>query len=884
MNHQPPKYAYRFLKWYCTTDLIEEIEGDLYEAFQEDILKWNLTRAKFNYWLNVLLFFKPFSMKKEHETQNNFNMSMLYNYFIVSVRNLRRKAGYSLINIGGLAAGIACCIIILLFVNYQKSYDNFQLDSDDTYRVALERIYPDRQVNYAVTPPSFGPLYVDEFPEVLAMTRISPPFGSVIMEYDNEFFDEKNVMSADSTLFELFTFDFLQGDQKTALKGTKSMILSESKAKKYFGDEDPMGKVISNNFFGDFQVTGVFKDYPENSHVNFEIVIPILGVPFQQQESYTTFSVITYVKLQKGFDPKVFEEKLPAMVTKYAEGDIQRNIGISYAEYVEAGNGYNYFLQPMRDIYLNSNLQSEFKQNGSYSQVLVFIFVAVFILIIAGINFMNLSTARSTERAKEVGIRKVLGSVRNQLMGQFLTESILVAFLGLILALLIVFFTLPYFGYAANVPLEMGMILNFKFVLMILGATLLIGIMAGLYPALVLSSFRPVVVLKGKLRNSGGGLNLRNGLVVFQFGISIILIASTLIIHSQMNFLLTKDMGFDSEKLLIVENAGVVGPQTSVFRQELVKNEDIINAGYVSSIPGTLYPGFIAKKTASDKESYVARLMNADAYGMQTMNLKIKEGRLFDESFNDSLSVIINESAVEKFGYIDPVGKKLYGQVAGNNGYIEHTIVGVIKDYHFHTLHREIEPQVIKFHAPTNANSFVQFMPIKIKGDNIQNLVAEVESKWQEFVPNTPFKYYFMDEYLGRHYENEKRSGSIFFIFTTLAIIIACVGLFSLAAYISSLRKKEIGIRKVLGGTVWSIVLMLSKDFTKLIGIAIVFALPISYYWMNKWLDDFAYRINVDVLTLVLAGLLALAIGWLTISFQSIKAAVVNPSESLKDE
>lgn len=885
MPNQPPKRAISFLHWFCLPELVDEIEGDLYESFQLNIAQMGLAQARRKYWIDVLQFVRPRFIRKSSRNYKPNNMSILKNYFVVAVRNLRRKLGYTLINTSGLAAGLACCILIMLFVKYETSYENFQQDIDNVYRVALERIYPDRQVNYAVTPNSFGPVYKEEFPEVNVMTRIGPPFGSVVLEYGDDSYDENNLMSADSTLFDVFTFEFIAGDPSTALKGTNSLIMSESKVRKYFGEEDPIGKIVSNNFIGELKVTGVFKDYPDNSHVNFELIVPMLGVPFLQQESYTTFSVITYVKLQDGFDPRVFESKLPALVKKYGEGEIQRNVGISYDEYVAAGNGYNYFLQPMKDIHLHSRLQGEFKQNGNYNHVLIFIFVAVFILLIACINFMNLSTARSTERAKEVGIRKVLGSVRMQLVGQFLMESVIIAFLSLAVALFVVYLALPYFSYAANVPLDLEMLVEPSLLLIIVGATLGMGLLAGVYPAFVLSAFNPVSVLKGRITVGGYGLNLRNALVVFQFCVSIVLIASTLVINGQMHYLLNKDMGFDTERMLIIENAGLVGAQSSTFRQELVKYDDIIDAGYVSSIPGTLYPGFLAKKSEGDKDAYVARLMNADAHALQTLDIELIQGRMFDERFNDSLSVIVNESTVEKFGYKDPIGKKLVGQVAGNQGgNTTFNIIGVVRDYHFHTLHRKIEPQIISFFSPTNPNSFVQFMTVKIKNDQVGDAIARIEDHWNEFVPNAPFKHYFINDYLGRQYENEKRSGSVFYIFTSLAIILACVGLFSLSAYMASRKRKEIGVRKVLGGSVWSIVLMLSKEFTVLIGIAIVVGLPVTYYWMDNWLNDFAYRIEVNVMTFVWSGLLALVIGWVTVSFQSIKAAVVNPADSLKME
>ena len=879
----PPSFGVRILHWFCSDDLVDEIEGDLFESFQKNLKSSGATRANLLYFWNVILFFRPFAWKKK-KYQNSTNMSILKNYFIVSIRNLRRKSGYTFINIAGLATGLACCIVIMLYVNYETSYENFQKEGDDIYRVALERIYPDRQVDYCITPQSFGPIYVDDFPEVTAMTRVGPPFGSTVLVHENQFFNEENLMSADSTLFDIFTFDFIVGNPKEALKGTNSMIMNETKAMKYFGTTDALGKVVKTPFLGDFQVTGVFRDYPENSHIDFEIVIPIMGIPFLRQESYATFSVLTYIKVNDSFDPVNFETKLPELVKKYAEGEIQRNIGMSYDEYLAAGNGYNYFVQPMNDIHLHSDLQGEVKQNGSYNQVVIFIAIAFFILILACINFMNLSTARSTERSKEVGIRKVLGSLKGQLVGQFLTESILVAFLSLMAGFGLIYLILPYFSYAANVPLSIEMIYNAQSIILITLGTLFIGILAGIYPAFVLSSFKPVSVLKGRMALGGSGINLRNGLVVFQFTVSIILISSTLIIQSQMDFLLNKDMGFDTESMLIVDNAGQLAQQTNTFSYELRKNNEIKNAGFVSAIPGTLYPGFLVKKSNSAKESYVARMMNADVTALQTMSVQLKEGRLFDEKFNDSLSVVINESAAEHFGYSDPVGKKLYGAFPGNQEYVAYTVVGVVRDYHFHTLHRKIEPQVIRFHSPTNQNSFVQYLAVKINTENYETVIKDVEEKWSKFVPNSPFNHFFIDDHLSTHYETERRSGSIFYIFTTLAIIIACIGLFSLSAYMASLKRKEIGVRKVLGSSVWSIVLLLSRNFTVLIGIAIVVALPVSYYWMDTWLDDFAYRIDVNLFTLFASGALALVIGWLTVSFQSIKAAIVNPTESLKNE
>lgn len=885
MNPSPPKGAYRFLKWYCSKQIFEEIEGDLYESFLKDIDNKGLVVARRNYILNVAQFFKPFAVKDKLINSNSHTYSMYKNYILVAFRNLKKKVGYSLINITGLAVGIACCLIILLYVNYETSYEDFQVDTEDTYRIALKRIYPDREVDYAVIPHSFGPQYVEDFPEVEAQTRIFPPFGTTVFQYEDKFFDEKRVISADSTLFDIFTIPLIMGNPETALRGSTSIVITESMVKKYFGNDNPMGKTLES-FFGSLQVTGVAEDYPHNSHLEFDFIVPFSSVPFPffQTKNFTTFSAISYIKLKDGSDPKALQDKLPAMVKKYAEGEIQGRTGASYDEYVASGNGYFYSLQPFNDIHLHSNLEGEFKQNGSYSYVLVFIAIAIFILLIACINFMNLSTARSTERAKEVGIRKVLGSVKEQLIFQFLTESMMLSIIGFVVALVIVFLSLPYFSFITGIALSLSMLMTPTIIIGIVLGVIFIGVMAGIYPAFVLSGFKPAIVLKGQMQTSGKGVMLRNGLVVFQFAISIVLISGTLIIYNQMNYLMNKDLGFNKDKLLIIDNGGVLAEKRAVFRNEIRKNNDVSIAGYASTIPGQVYPGFVVRVPGGERESYVARQLTVDEYMLQTMDVKLLEGRFFSEQFNDSLSVLINESSVKKLGINDPIGKYLTQVQDDPTQNTTYKIVGVIEDYHFHTLHREIEPQVITYGNPNSANAFLQFAGVRVSGKNIQNTLAEIESEWQKFAPNNPFKYYFLDEYLNTYYKTEQRSGSIFSIFTSLAIIIACIGLFSLSAYTASQKRKEIGVRKVMGASIFNIVFLLSKDFTKLILMSICIAVPVSYFWMDKWLEDFAYRIDLDYLSFVLAGIISLLIGWITVSYQSFRAAVVNPTKSLRSE
>jgi putative ABC transport system permease protein len=885
MLPKPPKYAYQFLKWFCAEGIFEEIEGDLFETFLKDIDKEGIVNARKNYTLGVFHFFRPFAIKNKLINENSHTYAMYKNYILVAIRNLRKKVGYSVINIMGLAVGIACCLMILLYVKYEMSYENFQIDTEDTYRIALKRIYPDREVDYAVIPHSFGPQYVEDFPEVIAQARVSPPFGNTVFQYGDKFFDEPNVIIADSTLFDIFTIPLVAGNPKTALKGNTSIVLTESMAKKYFGDDDPMGKMLIS-FFGSLQVTGVAKDYPDNSHFDFDFIVPFNSVPFPffRTKNFTGFSVISYIKLGPDSDPALLESKIPAMVKKYAEGEIQGRTGASYDEYVASGNGYHYTLQPFDDIHLHSNLEGELKPNGNYSYVLIFMAVAAFILLIACINFMNLATARSTERAKEVGIRKVLGSIKNQLVFQFLTESMLMSLISFAFSLGIVFLALPYFSNIAAIDLSMDMLFTSQIVVGMVIGIIFIGIVAGIYPAFVLSNFKPAIVLKGKMQTSGKGILLRNGLVIFQFAISIILISGTLIIYDQMNFLMNKDLGFDKERILVIDNGGVLAEKRGVFLNEVIKQNDVVNAGFSSTIPGQVYPGFVARIPGGDKESYVARQLVTDDNMLQTMGVRLKMGRFFSKDFNDTLSIIVNESSVTKLGIVDPIGKSLMQVQNDPTQNITYKIVGVIEDYHFHTLHRSIEPQVITYGNPNQANAFLRYAGVKIASDNVQKTIADIEVKWQQFAPGNPFKFFFLEEHLDRYYEAEQRSGNIFTIFTSLAIIIACIGLFSLSAYTASQKRKEIGVRKVMGASIFNIVFLLSKDFTKLILVALVFAIPVSYFWMDRWLEDFAYRVNMDYTSFLLAGIIAILIGWITVSYQSIRAAVVNPTESLRNE
>lgn len=892
-DHSPPEKARKLLHWYCNPELVEEIEGDLLETFYENIKNKGIQRANLQYYFDVVRFIQPFTLEKKKKQYTPNQIAMVKNYIIVAYRSLMKKMGFSMINIFGLSVGITCCLLIMMYVQYETSYDDFHKNGENVYRMALDRIYPDREVSYAVIPHSYPPQMVADFPEVINCTMLFSTRGafSVTFRHEDKVFDEDNVVFADSNFFNLITAEFIAGDPKEALFGPNKLVLSESTAQKYFGDDDPIGKSLTTNFLGNglqtsWLVTGVTKDFPENSHMTFDMVGSNSNVPFLQNPNWMAFSVTAYVELEDGTKKEVVEEKFPGMIKKYAAGQIQQATGQSFEEYTAAGHGYHYYLQPIRDIHLTSNLEAEIKPNSSWNYIYILVSIGIFILLIACINFMNLSTARSSERAKEVGLRKVLGSLKKLLIYQFLTESILISVLSTVLSVILVIVLLPFFNNLTGVTLELMTYVTPINVAIIVVIAFLIGILAGFYPAFVLSGFTIVSVLKGKIQTSKGGTMLRNGLVTFQFAISIILIASTLIIFDQMSYISNKSLGFDLEQVLVIDNTNPLNERGEVFRQELLRHENIESAAFVGSIPGDIHPGFIAQLPGADETSVILSTI-LDENAFETLSIPMIQGRNFGREFNDSLSIIVNETAARTMGFENPVGQRI-GNPNPNNPQeiIFYQVIGVVSDYHFQSLHSTIGPLVFLHESSAlgpQGQASLNKIAVKLKGNVSQTLLA-VENQWNEFIPNSPFNYYFLDGRLAEFYNAEKTSGRIFTIFTTLAIIIACVGLFGLAAYTASLKTKEIGVRKVLGASVLGIVILLSKEFTKLILIALVIAVPTAYYGMDLWLEDFAYRINISPVSFILAGVIAILIGWLTVSFQSFKAAIVNPVKSLRSE
>jgi putative ABC transport system permease protein len=817
---------------------------------------------------------------------------MLKNYIKIALRSLAKQKVYTAINVIGLAVSIAACLLIVLYVRYELSYDTFFPNGERIYKMVLERKYPNHKTYYSVVPHSFAKAMQHDFPEVENVLHLFGPNKDAVIKYkasetEIKSFEEDYFLQADSSFFKFFDLDLIKGSKETALTLPNQVIVSETIAKKYFGSEDPIGKLLSGDL-GEAKVSGVFKDLPGNSHLRLDFVGSVAGPQFARfinQENYTSFDSHTYVKLKPGADAKELEAKFPKMVDTYAAGHIEHDLGKSWDDYKKAGNGYHYFLQPLTSIHLDpTNLEFTITPRGNINYVYILSFIALLILVIACINFMNLATARSAERAREVGVRKVMGSFKNQLITQFLTESILLALVGTLIAIIVAFLLLPSFNNLIEKQLQF--VFDANTLVSVLGFAFLVGILAGIYPAFVLSSYNPVLVMKGSFSGNSKGAWLRNGLVIFQFMISIVLMVGTVVVGKQMNFMQSKELGFDKQQVVMIERAFVLEKKTESFIEQLKQMPEVVSAAGTSARTGNRDDVFGDQfQPMGSDEILTVKSMVIDNDFSEVIGFELKEGRDFAKETNDSLHILVNETTVKTMDLTDPVGRKMSNIITNEDGTTTtrfFTIIGVVKNFHFQSLRDEITPLVLysneAFGRVNNG-----FVAVRLKSGAFNQALSKIESKWKEFVPEQPFKYQFLDDNLNQGYMEEQRSGKLFSVFSGLAIIIACVGLFGLSAYTASLRTKEIGIRKVMGASVSGVLILLSKDFTKLVLIAFVLATPLAWWMMSEWLGSFAYRIEMGLSSFILAGGIALLIAGLTVSYQSIKAAIVNPVKSLRN-
>ena len=820
---------------------------------------------------------------------------MLKNFFKVALRNLLKRKTYTLINILGLATGMAVCLLIVLFVQSELNYDQQHKKGKNIYRLVLDRIYPGRTTSYSFIPQSIGAAVKAEFPEVQESVRLfnfTGDNGNFFLRIGNKVFEEKRVLAADSNFFRVFSCKILKGDPATALMKPNSVVINETTAKKYFGSADAaINKTFetqdNNNNNNIFQITAICADWPENSHFLFDLLISTTGFEFTRDLNYINFSAHTYLLLRPGATAKTLEAKFPLIIKKYVAGDIEKRFGESIEQFFKEGNGYHYHLQPLQKIHLISDMEGELRPNGSLKAVYIFSLVAIFILALACINFINLSTARSMERAREVGIRKTFGSERKALIAQFLLESVVISFISILIAFGLIALLLPLFNQLSGKSLTVIYFLQPLNILFILAFAVTIGLIAGLYPAFVLSSFKPILVLKGRFKSQKYGLALRNGLVVFQFAISVILIVSTIMVNQQMRYMLGEKIGFRKDHVIMVERTDLLGQQTKAFKTELAKISGVESVSGTSAMPGQQNFFGLSYQEVGSKEQVTGRGIFVDDSYPKVLGLELKEGRFFSKEFStDSLALILNEKAVNELKLKNPVGTRFkspdpFLNAPDGSSYI-YTVIGVVKDFHFQSLHQKIAPLFFNYSGKFGEVSATT--ALRIKAGNFKDAVAAVENTWKKFVKDRPFHYAFLDQTLARQYLSEQTTQKIFTIFSSLAIFIACIGLLGLAAYTTQQRTREISVRKVLGATVGNIVAMLSKDFLKLVLVAALIAFPIAWWGMHKWLQNFEYKINIGWWVFAIAALAATLVALFTISFQAIRAAIANPVKSLRTE
>ncbi|MCK6559030.1 ABC transporter permease [candidate division KSB1 bacterium] len=809
---------------------------------------------------------------------------MFKNYLKIAFRNLRKHKGYSFLNIAGLAIGMTCCALIMLYVQHEASYDRFHQHAQRLYRVALDAGIGGRFIKSATTSAPMAATLVQELPEVENAGRFWPAHR-VLVSYGEKRVYEDHLIYADASILGMFSFPLVQGDPQTALAEPNSIVITEAMVEKYFGSEAPLGKVLRYDNRADYKVTGVLQNLPTNSHLCFDMLVALNTRPESQNPRWISNSYHTYVLLREGTSPAQLEAKFPSLVKKYVAPQIEAVLGQSYDQAIAAGAKWGYFLEAVPDIYLHSRVENQIGATSDINYLYILTAIALFILLIAGINFMNLATARSANRAKEVGMRKVLGSVRTQLVKQFLSESVLLAFLALFIALLLIELLLPAFNRLADKELTLHFSTNLGFASGLAGVALVTGVLAGLYPAVVLSSFQPIAVLKGSLKAGAKSPWLRSTLVVLQFAISIVLLVGTGVVFQQLEYMRNKRLGFNKEQVVVLPIETATGLRNyEAFREQLLQNPNFINVAAASGVPGRIEDDTAHRLEGAPEEvAYPLQIFRGSVDLLSTLEIAVAAGRGFSREFvsDTSEACLLNETAARLMGMTpqSALGKKLT-QIGPTPAQSEvRTIIGVVKDFHFESLHREIKPLVMSI-AP---REFVNVVA-RLRPENIPATIAFLQEKWPAFEPGYPFRYFFLDEDFGRLFRNEEQQSKIFGSFTILAVLIACLGLFGLASFIAEQRTKEIGVRKVLGASVQQVILLLSKDFTRLVAVAFVIATPVAYVAMNKWLQDFAYRTTLSPAIFVLAGALALVIAWLTVSYQAVKAALTNPVEALRYE
>lgn len=800
---------------------------------------------------------------------------MLRNFVKIASRNILKHKFFSAINILGLAIGMACCLFIFIYVVDELSYDKFHADADRIYRIGLHGKIAGQEVYTTNSSYPVGETMTQEIPGVEEALRMLGRGDGVQLKNEDISFVEDGIFWADSNFFNFFSFKLLSGHPDEVLKEVNSLVLTPALARKYFGDDDPVGKILNVGIDGTaYKVTGVAEPSPSNSHFHYQAIASFRSRENNLYKGWTGNSLQTYVKLNPQTSVKTVNSQLEDIVAKYVGAELEQGLGINFEEFKKNGGMYSYYAYPLTNSHLYSEFPDDVEPGGDIKYVYTFSIIGLFILIIACINFMNLSTAKSAGRAKEVGLRKTLGSQRGQMVGQFLMESVIYGIMGVVLAVVICYGTLPYFNLLSGKELTLEAIQNVPFLIGAFALILLVGFIAGSYPAFYLTSFKAVEVLKGQVRAGMKSKGVRSSLVVVQFAISIFLIISTLVVLQQLTFMQEKDLGIDKHGVLIIENTSKMDNNMQAFKNAVKTIGGVEEASYTNNV----FPGVNNTTVFREKGQNVDHLAGtyfSDYDHQRVLQFEIIDGRYFSRDFpSDSTAVVINEAAVREFGWDKPLGQEILDYSGAEP--LTMNVIGVVKDFNFETLKSQVRPLVIKL-GPGGS------LLIRYTG-NPSPIVGEAEKLWKQYAAGNPFEYNFLDQNFDSLFRAEQRLKNIFMVFAGLAIFIACLGLFALAAFTTEQRTKEIGIRKALGASVSSLTLLLSREFTMLVLIAFVPAAAAGWYFMNTWLEGFAYRIDVSPLVLILSGLIAIVIALVTVGYQSIKAAASNPISSLRYE
>jgi putative ABC transport system permease protein len=871
-THSPPPWILRLLlKALLSPAEFLEFTDDLNEVYQALVESAGLTKARLWYWFRVL---ESLPGLVSHIFYWRF--AMLRNYLKTTFRNLKRQKTQSTINILGLAIGLTCCILILLFVRDELSFDKFNDNHDRIYRVTRRWLNEDGAVSLHLgfVAPPIGPLLKNDFPEIEHAVRLTGT-GELLVSHGDTYFEENLFFFAEEDVFDVFSFNMIKGDLPTALTDPLTVVITEEMARKYFGSEDPLGLTMRIEAAGqaaDLKVTGVIESFPHNSHFHadflgsFKTYEAIVGD--QEMQDWGSNNYATYILMPKNYDIRILQQQLDPFIDKHVDGETSKSTQL--------------ILQPLTDIHLHSHLDAEIEPNSDITYVYIFSVIALFVLLIAAINFMNLSTARSSHRAKEVGLRKVVGANRFQLIKQFLSESLLTVFAGLAVALILVSLLLPRFNQFIDRELSLNLSENLTLLAGLVIAAFFMGIVSGLYPALFLSGYQPAKVIKGTKEQRRGNISLRTALVVFQFAISIVLIICVGVVTSQLEYIQNINLGFDEEQVVVLPSSPQISSQLESVKTQLYENPNVISVSAAKRVPsGRLLDSAGARVIQGEKSepvNFMIAHLRVDHDYIPTFGMELAAGRNFSKEMptDAANAFILNETAVKEIGWTSPeeaIGKEFgYGRAEGQ-------IIGVVKDFHFESIHHAITPIVMDL-----SSSSLDQVAVRISPNDIPGTMAFLQNKWREFRPRYPFSYYFVDERFDQQYRSEKKILQLFGYFAFLAIFIACLGLFGLALYTAEQNVKEIGIRKVLGASVSSIVIFFSKEFSKWVLMANIIGWPVAYFAMTKWLANFAYRTSLNLWTFLLAGALALFIAILTVSFHSVKAAVADPVKALRYE